>query len=176
MLKRLVDDALRGGRTRILAVLLVVQSGAAVFFVADVLADLSTRGWDLHHAFEATVALALVAGVVFGGLEMRRAVDRALRSEAALAAASGALAELIEDHFRQWRLSPAETEVAMLALKGFDVAEIAALRQAAAGTVRAQLTRVYAKAGVSSRAQLISIFIEDLLGGPVGADAHRRAS
>ena len=55
----------------------------------------------------------------------------------------------------------------MLALKGFDVAEIAAIRNAASGTVRAQLTRVYAKAEVSSRAQLLSLFIEDLLDGAV---------
>jgi len=67
-----------------------------------------------------------------------------------------------------------------LTLKGFDVAEIAKIRGAAAGTVRAQLTRVYAKASVSSRPQFISLFIEDLLDGPVvvsgDTDPSRRAA
>jgi hypothetical protein len=44
------------------------------------------------------------------------------------------------------------------------VAEIAELRGAAQGTVRAQLTRIYAKAGVSGRAQFAAFFVEDLLG------------
>ena len=39
---------------------------------------------------------------------------------------------------------------------------------AAQGTVRAQLTRIYAKAGVSGRAQFAAFFVEDLLAGAVG--------
>lgn len=174
MLDRLVHGR-GGGRTSVLAALLIVQSIAAVFFVGDVVADLSFDGFDAHIVFEAIVAAALVIGVLLGGLEMRRTLDRARRSEAAVAAASGALGELIDAYFKRWNLTPAETDVAMLALKGFDVAEIASLRQAASGTVRAQLTRIYAKAGVSNRAQLVSIFIEDLLGGPVQASGDRRA-
>ncbi len=157
----------KDGRTTILAALLVIQSLAAIFFVGDVIADLSLVGLDLHLVFEGAVSLALVLGVVFGGFEMRRTLERVRRSEAAVAAASGALGEVIETQFDQWRLTPAEAEVALLALKGFDIAEIAAFRNAAAGTVRAQLARVYAKAGVSNRAQLVSVFIEELLGGPI---------
>ena len=52
---------------------------------------------------------------------------------------------------------------ALFALKGCDVAEIAQLRGAAQGTVRAQLSQVYAKAGVTSQAGLVSLFLEDLL-------------
>ena len=44
------------------------------------------------------------------------------------------------------------------------MAEIAGLRGAQAGTVRVQLAKVYAKAGVTSRTQLLSVFIEDLMG------------
>ncbi|MEE2868759.1 MAG: helix-turn-helix transcriptional regulator, partial [Pseudomonadota bacterium] len=39
----------------------------------------------------------------------------------------------------------------------------AQLRGAAQGTVRAQLTRIYAKAGVSGRHQFAAWFVEDLL-------------
>ncbi|MGX1099799.1 helix-turn-helix transcriptional regulator [Amorphus sp. MBR-141] len=156
-----------GGRIPVLAGLIVLQSLCAVFFIADVAGDFGRTGLDIHSVFEAAVSMALAIGVVFGGLEMRRTLERNRRAEAAASAASGAFAELISARFEGWGLTPAEAEVAMLALKGFDVAEIAAIRNAAAGTVRAQLTRVYAKAEVSSRAQLLSLFIEDLLDGPV---------
>ena len=109
----------------------------------------------------------LVLGILFAALEMRRTLERARRAEIAVSAASGAFAELIAANFERWALTPAESEVALLALKGFDVAEIADLRAAASGTVRAQLAHVYAKANVSNRSQLVSLFIEDLLDGPV---------
>ena len=156
-----------GGRAVALAALLVVQVLCAVFFAADVFNDLRWGGLDAHTAFEGVVALALVLGVVFGALEMRRTLERNRRVEAALTVASGALAQLIDAYFKRWSLTPAESEVALLALKGFDVAEIANLRGAAASTVRAQLARVYAKAGVSNRSQFVCLFIEDLLSGPI---------
>lgn len=53
--------------------------------------------------------------------------------------------------------------MALFALNGCDIAEIARLRGAAAGTVRAQLTRVYAKAGVSSHSALVALFLDDLI-------------
>ncbi len=158
----------RGGQQiPVLATLIVLQALCAVFFVADVAGDFGRAGFDIHSVFEAVVSVALALGVVFGGLEMRRTLEQNRRAEAALSAASGAFAELIAARFEHWGLTPAESEVAMLALKGFDVAEIAAIRGAASGTVRAQLTRVYAKAQVSNRAQLLSLFIEDLLDRPV---------
>jgi len=59
--------------------------------------------------------------------------------------------------------------IGLMAIKGLDLAEIAAVRGAAQGTVRAQLTRIYAKAGVSGRAQFAAYFVEDLLGQGVAA-------
>ena len=53
--------------------------------------------------------------------------------------------------------------MALFALKGMDVAEIAQLRCAAQGTVRVQETHVYAKAGVTSRAQFAAWLVKDLL-------------
>jgi DNA-binding CsgD family transcriptional regulator len=161
----------RDRRTTILAVLLVIQSLAAIFFVGDALLDLGLSGFDAHIAFEAVVALALVLGVTFGALEMRHTLEEMRRSEVALAAASGALSDVIAEYFEAWGLTPAESDVALLALKGFDIAEIAELRGAAAGTVRAQLSRVYEKAGVSGRPQLLAVFVEDLLGGGVSQAA-----
>jgi DNA-binding CsgD family transcriptional regulator len=150
-----------------LAGLLILQTLCAVFFVADVAADARLVGFDSHTIFEAVVALALMLGVLFVAVEMRHTLERARRAEIAASVASGAFAQVISAYFERWGLTPAESEVALLALKGFDVAEIADLRGAATGTVRAQLTRVYAKADVSNRSQLISLFIEDLLDSPI---------
>ncbi|RRN63819.1 LuxR C-terminal-related transcriptional regulator [Caulobacter sp. 602-1] len=69
------------------------------------------------------------------------------------------------------RLTPAEADVAIFALKGIEVAQIARLRGSAASTVRAQLARVYEKSGVNSRAGLACLFLEDLMIDPVVAPA-----
>jgi len=149
------------------ATFLVVQTLAAVFFVGDAVGDLIVDPTAAHSIFETLVAAALVTGVIFGGLELRRTLERMQAQEAALAVASGALAEVIRAQFADWGLTVAEEDVAFLALKGLDVAEIAEMRGSAQGTVRAQLTKVYAKAGVSNRAQFAALFVEDLLGVPL---------
>lgn len=147
-----------------LAAFLLVQSTAAVFFVGDALSDLLIDPTAPHTVFEALVALALLLGVGFGAWALRQMLDR-MRSDArALAVARGQLAAAIETQFTAWGLTPAERDVALFALKGMDVAEIAQLRGAATGTVRVQLTHVYAKAGVTGRAQFAAWFVEDLLG------------
>jgi DNA-binding CsgD family transcriptional regulator len=151
-----------------LAVFLIVQTLAAVFFLGDAITDLAAAPRETHGIFEGLVAVALILGVIFGAGELRRTIERMRAQETALMAANGALAEVIGAQFAEWGLTPAERDVGMLALKGLDVAEIAELRGAAQGTVRAQLTRIYAKAGVSGRAQFAAFFVEDLLAGAVG--------
>jgi DNA-binding CsgD family transcriptional regulator len=136
---------------------------AAVFFVADAIGDISDDGFGAHVVVEGGAALGLLAGVLLGAWQVRALVIRARSDEAAVATARGALAELIRLRFAEWRLTPAESDVALFALKGCDVAEIARLRGAAQGTVRAQLTRVYAKAGTASQAGLIAAFVEELV-------------
>lgn len=147
-----------------LAVFLVVQTLAAVFFVGDVVADYLKDHAGPHLYFELLVSLALALGVVFGTVALRRTLEEMRAQDVALASARGALADVIAAQFTAWGLTPAERDVGFLALKGLDVAEIAELRGRAAGTVRAQLTRIYSKAGVSGRAQFAAYFVEDLLG------------
>lgn len=150
-------------RASLLALLLSLQALAAVFFIADVAQDLRWGGVTLHSGFEAVVALALIVGTGFGAVQMRHILNRIQQAETAMSVASGAFFDLIELRFAEWGLTPSEAEVALFTLKGLDIAEIADARGAAQGTVRAQLTKVYAKAGVSGRGQLTSTFIEDLL-------------
>ncbi len=166
MTRKAPRDAARH-QTAALSAFLLVQTVAAVFFVGDVIGDLREDPTSIHFLFEATVTVALVLGVLFGAFTLRRTIEFLRSQEAALDVARGALSDVIARQFLDWALTPAERDVAFLALKGLDVAEIAELRGAAQGTVRAQLTRIYAKAGVSGRAQFAAFFVEDLLGAGV---------
>ncbi|MBN8630343.1 MAG: helix-turn-helix transcriptional regulator [Rhodobacterales bacterium] len=155
-------------QTVALSIFLLIQTLGTVFFVGDVIGDLRADPISGHFIFEAIVTAALVLGILFGTFALRRTIELLRAQDQALAVARGALSDVIDSQFQAWALTPAERDVGLLALKGLDVAEIAELRGAAQGTVRAQLTRIYSKAGVSGRAQFAAFFVEDLLGQGVG--------
>lgn len=165
-----LPDIRSAGRrqTRALFGFLVVQTLGTVFFVGDVISDLREDPTSVHFIFEAVVTAALILGIIFGTFALRRTIKLLRAQDQALEVARGALADVIDRQFNDWGLTPAERDVGFLALKGLDVAEIADLRGAAQGTVRAQLTRIYSKAAVSGRAQFAAFFVEDLLGQGVG--------
>ena len=153
-------------RLRFAVAATLVQAVAAVFFVADTLVDaqlLPAHEPPALSWIEFAIAVALLAGTAMGALLTRRLVIEARERERVIAVARGALAEVIAERFSSWRLSRAESDVALFALKGFTIAEIASLRGSAEGTVRAQLSQIYAKAGVSSQASLMALFFEELL-------------
>lgn len=151
-------------RARWIAAVVCLQAVAAAFFAVDEIADIASgTGSLLHLVVEGVIAAALVFGVFLNAWQLRELLADARRARATIQAASGAMAELMALRFSEWGLTAAEADVAMLALKGFDTEEIASLRNAAHGTVRAQLARIYAKAEVRSRAGLVGLFIEDLM-------------
>lgn len=148
---------------------MALQALAAAYFVVDGIEDwleALSQGISPDLAMEVVVALALLTGVILSSGNIIRLTRDLHRNEQTLARARGALAEHIAHRFQQWGLTKGEGEVALFAIKGCDVAEIARLRGAAAGTIRSQLSQIYAKAGVSSQARLTSVFIDDLLDGP----------
>jgi len=150
-------------RAGLVAIIVGIQAVAAIFFIADAIGDLAAGEMDFHILVEALIAFALLAGVGIGAWMARRLLAEAQERERILAIASGALTDHIQMRFRDWKLTDAEAEVALFAIKGCDAAEIARLRGAAQGTVRAQLSHVYAKSGVATQAELVSLFIDDLL-------------
>lgn len=170
-------NLLTAGRrqTAALSVFLLIQTLGTVFFVGDVIGDLRADPTSGHFIFEAIVTAALVLGILFGTFALRRTIELLRAQDQALQVARGALSDVISRQFQSWALTPAERDVGLLALKGLDVAEIADLRGAAQGTVRAQLTRIYQKAGVSGRAQFAAFFVEDLLGAGVPESAQAAA-
>lgn len=148
---------------------MALQILAAAFFVVDGVEDWLgawAQGVNLDLAMECVIALGLFAGVILSSRNIIRLTQDLRWKDQALSRARGALSDHIALRFQEWGLSKAEGEVALFALKGCDVAEIARLRGAAAGTVRSQLSQVYAKAGVTSQAMLVSVFIDDLLDKP----------
>ena len=148
-------------------VLVLLQAVCALFFLYDGLWDVfgapesnETRFTD---RFEYLIASVLILSVVFTGLQLQSLLQRHKRIEDQLMVASGAFAELVAQHFDEWKLTPSERDVALLAIKGYSIAEMARLRDTREGTIKTQCNAIYRKAGVSGRPQLLSLFIEELM-------------
>jgi DNA-binding CsgD family transcriptional regulator len=73
--------------------------------------------------------------------------------------------DILNERFDDWGLTPAERDVALFAIKGLSIADIAQMRSTSEGTVKAQTNAIYRKAGVTGRSQLLSLFIDDLMDG-----------
>lgn len=151
----------------VFALLLLLQLVCGSFLLWDVLASLlglqyNPVYWALMELIEIGAILGLLLGVIASGVLLRSAMLRQADAESRLRLASGALMEVIEERFTEWSLSPAERDVAMFLIKGLSTGEIAAMRQTSEGTVKAQTNAIYRKASVSGRAQLLSLFIEEL--------------
>lgn len=146
-----------------LGVAAALQIGCSLVFISDVIEEWNAM--NVHIWVEAVAVVALVVGAVLALREMRKLVQRNARVERELDAACGAFQSVIDAHFEAWGLSKAERDVALLSIKGMSNAEIARMRDTREGTIKAQSAAIYRKAGVNSRADLISALIEDLIGG-----------
>ncbi|MDE2619099.1 MAG: hypothetical protein KGL54_02935 [Sphingomonadales bacterium] len=163
-----INGLARGARHEMVfsAMVFAIQLVATTFFLVDGVSEQLQQPsglLSLDFAMEGFTAFAMLGGVFLSLLYMAR-LKRDLRwKDQTLSQAKGALGDHVVQRFREWGLTASEGEVALFALKGFDIGEIARLRQVAAGTIRSQLSQVYAKAGVTSQAKLVSLFIDDLL-------------
>lgn len=172
---------LRGGeRTVIAAVLGLIALLAGL----DLAIDLRQGVSGLHVLAEATVALTACFGafhLLRGAWHLRRrlvAQERDFREYRRQAEAWRAgsrkyldgLSRSISVQLHQWQLSPAETEVAFLLLKGLSLKEIAVARGTTEKTARVQSGAVYVKSGLGGRSELSAFFLEDLLPSVATAD------
>ena len=151
-----------------LVALFLLQLICVTYLLIDALIDVSgleeLAGIRENHLLEYLVVMALVFSLVATGFQIYQLLMRNRNIENQLKAASGRFAELLEQHFRDWRLTSSERDVALLAIKGLGIADVAELRNTKEGTVKAQLNSIYRKAGVTGRPQLISMFVEELMG------------
>ncbi len=155
-------------RDLLLKIIVLIQGLCAAFFVSDiVLTMLGTRrapiSWQTRELLEIGAAIGLVLGVLLGWRAFRHTKRRQEQAEESLRLVRQTFRDHMEEQFTKWGLTPAERDVAMFSLKGMSLQEIAGLRDTSEGTVKAQSNAIYRKAGVSGRAQLLSLFLDDLL-------------
>ncbi len=164
----------------IFLILLVI----CLFTSIDIISDLSEGAAMAHLAGEFVVAgLSFVGVVIFWwrAVNLRRQLlsqkKKTLAAETGHAQAAQealkwrheasnlikGLSDAIDVQLSKWTLSNAEKEVALLLLKGLSLKEIATVRNVSEKTARAQSFSVYAKSGLSGRAELSAFFLEDLM-------------
>lgn len=154
----------------IILTIFIVQAICAFFFVSDILGSViglraSPIAWQTRELIEILAAVGLLLGLGLGGIALNRSLRHRQRAEDKLRRASSAFVDVLEERFATWSLTPAERDVALFLIKGLSISDIAAVRATSEGTVKAQMGAVYRKAGVSGAAQLLSLFIDDLMDG-----------
>lgn len=148
-----------------------------VLVALDVAEDVQDGAPMAHVAGEVVIMAAAIAGTAWmlARLLASRRIVRVLEKDLARARTEAerfrnetrtileGLSAAISRQFERWELTPAESEVGLLLLKGLSHKEIAALRETSERTVRHQALAVYRKAGLAGRAELSAFFLEDLL-------------
>ena len=152
----------------ILTLVLLVQIVCAGFFVARILISvlglpIGPVSWTFHELIELSAAFGLLLGVGLGIFALRSARKRSEVAEQALRRAQTAFRDVLDERFADWKLTPAEKDVALFAIKGFSTQDIADLRGVSDGTIKAQTNAIYRKADVTGRSQLLSLFIDELI-------------
>lgn len=162
-------------RLRVWLILLLVA--ICIGGITDLILDRPSTIWSFHVLFELALLALSVAAVLYlwlGWARTGRSLQR-IRQELETHAAERdawrgraerllrGLGEEIDRQLRDWDLTPAERETALLLLKGFGHKEIAELQHKSERTVRQHAMAVYRKSGLSGRAELSAFFLEDLL-------------
>lgn len=154
-----------------LVVLILLQGVCSVVFFIDVVSDLQPQPWSavfsLQNLSEIAATLGLGLGLVFEAYVLIKLLRKQAHMQHSLNAAATALSDLMQTYFASWGLTPTEQDVAAFTIKGCSIAEIAVLRGSAEGTIKTHLNAIYRKSGVTGRAQLVSVLVEDLLQVPL---------
>ncbi len=153
-----------------------LQLASGLFLLWDILGSMfgiasSPIAWVYYELAQIGAVIGLILGMVVSATLLVRSLHRQRAAEQSLRLASGAFMDVLQERFAEWELTPAEKDVALFAIKGLSTADIATLRNTSEGTVKAQTNAIYRKAGVSGRPQLLSLFIDELMGDPIGTPA-----
>ncbi len=150
-------------RNRILA--LTALAAAILFFVYDLVVDVVLEGefGTTHFVIELIVFAGVSMALVFGAYDLQK-IRRRLKTEQKINKFfTQKLAESIEEQMDEWMMTRSEKDVAWLIIKGYRFSEIAAIRKVKESTARLQATSLYAKAGVSGRAEFVAEMFLPLL-------------
>ena len=142
----------------------IILIAATLFFAYDIIADLAADDENLLHVSIESIVFLAITTVLFRELRRLSQLRIELSDERVRTARlSGELLTVMRNQFTDWGLSPSESEVALLLIKGLSMKEIAEARQVKEKTVRQQATGIYAKSGYAGRHELVAHFIEDLM-------------
>ena len=171
-------DAVDGGMdARLRGILAVALLSIIVGGTADLVMDDPATWLSFHVVFEMLMiagALLMATTLWLGwwrsahaaaALEVRLA-EQAMERDRWRASSREALEGLgraIDAQFDEWRLTPAEREVALLLLKGYGHKRVADLTGRSERTARQHAGTVYEKAGLGGRAELSAFFLQDLM-------------
>ncbi|RMD62813.1 MAG: LuxR family transcriptional regulator [Alphaproteobacteria bacterium] len=154
--------------TLFIAFIAVLQTVFGIFFVYDLAASVfgwrdTPISWSWRETLEMMATAGLLLGMILGAVLLYTLLRQRRLTAQRMRLAAGEFYEVVQDRFAEWGLTPSERDVAFFMLKGLSNTEIAALRNTSEGTIKAQTTAIYRKAGVSGRSQLLSSFIEELM-------------
>jgi DNA-binding NarL/FixJ family response regulator len=117
----------------------------------------------LHFVLE----ILAVAGVVIASsmaisfyFNIRKSVKQLFSLTAAM---RSGFDNVINEKFTIWKLTKIEQDIALLAIRGSSINEIAELRGSKEGTIKAHLHGIYTKAGVKTRPELMSLIMDEML-------------
>lgn len=151
-----------------MAVLLLCMT----FFSFDVVADFVEHRVEgtpytavelLHVVFETLAAIGLGYAAITLRAYLGLLQADAERSRETIHMLRGNFDEVLRDKFTDWELTTAERDVTLLIIRGLSVADIAAARNTAQGTIKAQSTSIFRKIGVRSKTELMSTIIDEFL-------------
>ena len=143
---------------------IIVLVSATVFFAYDIVSDLAAGDEILFHIIIESIVFLAISVVLFRELSRLSLLKVALSEERVRTARlSGELLAVMRDQFLKWGLSPSESDIALLLIKGLSMKEIAEARHVKEKTIRQQATNVYSKSGYAGRHELAAHFIEDLM-------------
>ena len=138
---------------------------AILFFLYDLIVDvvIDDELGTTHFIIELIVFLGVTMALLLGARDLGRLRTRLDVEEKRNRAVSQGLADSIDELMDEWRMTGSEKDVAWLIIKGYRFAEIAEARGVKENTTRLQATAIYAKAGVSGRAEFVAEIIQSLL-------------
>lgn len=165
--------------------IMLVQIVCVLVFGVDIafqlhyvlLDDQGLMGWQLAHLVTETLAVGLlVAGFHLSRRELLGMRRSETQQRDTLAVLRGHFDDILIKRFGAWGLSKAESDIALLSLRGLKISEIALLRRTKEGTIKSQLSSIFHKAGIGTRTELLGIFMDEFLDfGADKSDATERS-
>ena len=145
-----------------------VLSFLVVFFLSDVAWDFFTgteNKFNTLHLIIETLATVTIFGVLFLLNDYVRLMEnKEKRMVDVMENMRSGIMQVMHERLRTFGLTPSEYEIGIMIVKGYELPEIASLRGTSIGTIKSQCHSLYQKADVSSRASLLCMCLDEVLG------------